>query len=388
MPWTECQVSSLENRMNKTVFVVAVVVAIALLTGWIVAINARLREPETVESIDKKWWSSLHSNVASESFVHWNEDDPPQVPVGCAKCHSGRGFLDFVGQDGSTAMAVDEPAQTESVVSCMVCHNDVANDLERVQFPSEARITVGRNDALCATCHSGTRSGGSVMSASEGFDDDEIVPEAGFINPHYVFAAATWLGSEAAGGYEYPGMQYTGRFEHAEGVRTCTQCHDPHGLRIRSDFSNDDDLCAACHSEVTDRADYRDVIEERVNYDGDDSVEGVYYEIEGLKEILHDAINAYTEEVIGSPAGWADRFPYFFVDSNGNGTIDLEEASFPNRYQSFTPRLLRTAFNYQFAAKDPGGYVHNADYVLQLLYDAIEDLAEVVSTPTGLNRAK
>jgi hypothetical protein len=37
--------------------------------------------------------------------------------------------------------------------------------------------------------------------------------------------------------------------------------------------------------------------------------------------------------------------------------------------------------------KDPAGYVHNGKYMLQLLYDAIEDLASVVKAPfSGLVR--
>jgi len=367
--------------MNKTVFIVILIGAAALVTGWIYALNARLREPEPIETIATKWASCPHAEVTSESFVHWNEDDPPQVPVRCAKCHSGRGFLDYVGQDGSAALEVDAPARTESVVSCMVCHNEAAHALETARLPSGAQPAVGRSTAVCATCHSGTRSARAVEDASEGFEDDEPVPDAGFIGPHYAFAAATWLGSEAGGGYEYAGRRYAERFEHAEGVRTCTQCHDPHSLRMRSDFDSDSNLCAACHSQVTGRADYRDVVEHRVDYDGDGSVEGVYHEIQGLREVLHRAIYAYSSQQLGRPAAWTNRYPYFFVDGDGDGTIGSEEASFPNRYRTFTPRLLRTAFNYQFAAKDAGGYVHNAAYVLQLLYDAVEDLSEAVDLP-------
>ena len=370
--------------MNKTVFVVVLVAAAALVAGWIYYLNATARRAEPVARISSKWWGSGHADAASESFVRWDQDDPPQVPVSCARCHSGHGFLDYLGQDGSAETTVDEPGRTQSVVSCMVCHNDKAHALEAVRFPSEAQLTVGRNDALCATCHSGTRAGKDVRAAASGFGDDEVVPGAGFIGPHYAFAAATWLGSEAHGGYEYPERRYAGRFEHAEGVRTCTQCHDPHSLRMRERYGKQANLCAACHSNVTGYPDYRDVSVEKVDYDGDGSALGIYYEIRGLREVLHDAIHAYTSQVIGQPAAWADRFPYFFVDADGDGAIDGEEASFANRYRAFTPRLLRAAFNYQFAAKDPGGYVHNGRYVLQLLYDAIEDLSETVEVPLSL----
>jgi hypothetical protein len=53
----------------------------------------------------------------------------------------------------------------------------------------------------------------------------------------------------------------------------------------------------------------------------------------------------------------------------------------PNAFTDFTPRLMRAAFNYQFSKKDPAGYVHNGKYMLQLLYDSVEDLAAVIGPP-------
>ena len=46
-----------------------------------------------------------------------------------------------------------------------------------------------------------------------------------------------------------------------------------------------------------------------------------------------------------------------------------------NRYTKWTPRLLRAAYNYQYAQKDPGLFAHNPDYAAQFLYDSLEDLA-------------
>jgi hypothetical protein len=37
--------------------------------------------------------------------------------------------------------------------------------------------------------------------------------------------------------------------------------------------------------------------------------------------------------------------------------------------------LLKAAYNYQVVQKDPGGYVHNPTYMLQLLYDSLESLS-------------
>ena len=81
-----------------------------------------------------------------------------------------------------------------------------------------------------------------------------------------------------------------------------------------------------------------------------------------------------------------DAFPYFFVDTNGNGTADKDEAVAANRYNVWTPRLLKAAYNYQFVTKDPGAFAHNSTYAIELLYDSLSDLGGKVSV--DLSKAK
>lgn len=49
------------------------------------------------------------------------------------------------------------------------------------------------------------------------------------------------------------------------------------------------------------------------------------------------------------------------------------------RYESWTPRLLRAAYNYPWVAKDPGAFAHNGKYILQVLCDSRRDLGASVS---------
>jgi len=368
--------------MNKRTFIIALVLIACTLIGWYIYVSVQAQEARAVSEVSIDWWGSAHADAEAEAFIHWNEDDPAQIPINCAKCHSGKAFLDYLGQDGSTAMVVDNPGQINSVITCEVCHNEKADMLENVVFPSGIEINMGTGDALCGTCHSGNGAGTRVDSTSEGFSDDEIIPEASFITPHYAFAAATSFGAEAQVGYQYDGKSYVNRYEHAEGVETCTQCHDSHSLRMRKDYG-DANLCAACHSNVTGYPDYREVYVDGIDYDGDGTIEGVYHEIQGTQAFLLDVIQEYASQELEQPIGWADQYPYLFKDTNDNGEIDGEEAAFPNQYDMYTPRLLRAAFNFQFSAKAPAGYVHNGKYVLQLLYDAIDDLSQVVETDTS-----
>ena len=59
-------------------------------------------------------------------------------------------------------------------------------------------------------------------------------------------------------------------------------------------------------------------------------------------------------------------------DSDGDGESGPGEAIYPNAYKSWTPSSLKAAYNFQYASKDPGGFAHNASYVIQLLIDSIE----------------
>lgn len=364
--------------MNKRLFVIILVILIAFLAGWIYYVSTQTKQSASVQKISVDWWGSAHADVTAEAFIHWNEDDPPQVPPNCAKCHSGVSFIDYLGQDGSAEFSIDKPGPIESVITCAVCHNEKADALEMVTFPSGETIKLGQGNALCGTCHSGLSAGLRVDTVAAEAGDDDLLPDAGFITPHYYYAAATAFGTEAKGGYEYSGKSYVGKFLHADGVETCTQCHEPHNLRMRKDYQGENvSLCGACHSNVTEFADYRDVFVDGVDYDADGMTEGIYHEIQGVQLVLYEAIKLYAKEQIGAPIIWADQHPYLFKDSNGNGEVDENEAVRANRYSEFTPRLLRAAFNFQFSIEDPAGYVHNGKYVLQLLYDAIEDLDSI-----------
>jgi hypothetical protein len=49
----------------------------------------------------------------------------------------------------------------------------------------------------------------------------------------------------------------------------------------------------------------------------------------------------------------------------------------------FDSKSLRAAFNYQYYQKEPGAWAHNNPYIVQILFDSIEDLGGVT---TGLTR--
>ena len=362
---------------------VLLLVTLAFVVGLIVVGLRQDLPAASVWDVSAQWSSSAHSDRTSESFVHWDEDDPPEIPAVCAMCHSYYGFADFLGADGSTAGVVDGPAKIGSVLFCTTCHNEVSPEYRTVEFPSGAMLDTPGYEALCMTCHHGRESTVGLDAATAGKPVDEPIENQGFINPHYYVAAATQAGGEAQGGYQYAGRNYVPRFKHAESMDSCIECHNPHSLRI------DPTTCSPCHANVAEYADIGGVRQTALDHDGDgDTAEGIVFEIRALHECLYEAIRDYAASVLGAPIAYnSESYPYYFVDSNDDGTADGGEAIFPNRYVLWSPRLLRAAYNYTFVAKDPGGFVHGPHYQLQLLYDSLADLSERVSVDmAGLAR--
>lgn len=335
-----------------------------------------------VVPFEEQWANSPHNDITAEAFNHWNEDDPAQIPESCAKCHSTSGYVDFLGADGSEAGVVNAPHPIGSTVECSACHNDATIHKTSVVFPSGIEITDLGDESRCMECHQGRESKVSVDAAIEkvGLTDspDEVSADLGFRNIHYFAAAATQYGAQAEGGYQYDGNSYDIKFYHVDGFNTCNTCHDPHTLEINIM------ACQTCHTDVNTVEDFAKVrmAGSEADYDGDGNVEeGVVEEIAGVQETLFTAIQAYASEVAGTPILYNPAaYPYFFGDANANGQVDEDESG----YASWTPRLLRAAYNYQVATKDPGKFAHNGKYIIQLMYDSIADLNTAVTEPVDM----
>jgi hypothetical protein len=337
-----------------------------------------------------QWETSAHNAVDTEAFRHWDAEDPAEVPIACAKCHSSAGYQDFLGADGSEAHKVNAavPAAEAQGIQCITCHNPVATNLNSVAFPGfevdEAGnpvpyVVEGFGDASrCLVCHQGRESKASVDAQIARFevadDVDAVVAPIkddqgkdvrfGFRNIHYYAAAATLYGTEVKGGYEYEGKLYDGKFRHVEGIDTCIGCHDPHTLEIKME------TCAQCHEGVATAEDLKNVrmVSSASDYDGDgDVAEGVAFEIEGLQEILLAEIQEYAQNTAGAEIKYdSAAYPYFMAADGSN-------------YPNWTARLLKAAYNYQVSTKDPGQFAHGGKYIIQLLHDSIEDLGGDVS---------
>jgi len=333
------------------------------------------------------WRTSGHAHSEAEAFVHWDEDG--EISTRCAKCHSTQGYNEFI-TTGSVSTAVPAGPGIENNISCDACHTNpelgIVHDHTSVTFPSGAVVEEMGPEAMCMECHQGRASKKSVDDdiAEAGVDDDTVSSDLGFINIHYYAAATSQFGTVVKGGYEYAGQTYDARFSHVTGYNACITCHNPHSLQV--------DLfrCNTCHTGITDPRDIR-FYGSFVDYDGDgDMEEGIFYEIEDLKAKLYKAIKQYAKNTVLMPIVYdSHTYPYFFNDTNGNGTPDADETNYGNQYKSFTPRLLRAVYNYQVSLKDPNAFAHGGKYMIQLLYDSIQDLNSKFIVPvdmTGTSR--
>jgi hypothetical protein len=333
---------------------------------------------EKIEA-ESLWEESGHADSTAEAFVHWDEDDPPVVSDRCAKCHSTSGYLDFL-TDGSVDA---EPAVGETV-ECEVCHTDPDNgtlrDRASVTFPSGVTIDELGPEGLCMECHQGRESTPDVdqeMTDSGAPDDDTIDSDIGFLNIHYAAAGASLHGTFTQGGYEYDGNDYDAKFGHVKGYTSCIDCHDPHSLEVRIE------RCGTCHT-GTDSKNFRQY-GSFVDFDGDgDMNEGIYYEIPDFQDKLYEAILAFGNQT-GNPIVYAGGYPYFVHDTDGDGVADESEIDRSNAYSAFTGRLLKACYNYQYSLKDHGAYAHGGKYLIQLLYDSLEDLNSVLAVPVDID---
>ncbi len=334
---------------------------IQLLYDSIESLNEALSEPVDLSMANRI--DRGHFAGSEEAFRHW--DDDGHVPGSCSKCHSAAG-LPLYYEQGKT---INQP--TANGLNCATCHNDVSTftryETDSVDFPSGASLTLEDTDAnLCLNCHQGRESTVSVNRRIGDSPDDEVAEGLGFANIHYFAAGASLFGTEAKGAYEFDGKEYVGRNEHVGGFDICIECHDTHALEVKYED------CGNCHDGVESEEDLHNIRISDVDFDGDgDDTEGIAYEVETMKDALLVAMDAYAAGIEGvDPIVYdSHAYPYFFNDAE-------------ERYATWTPNLLRAAYNYQYASKDPGGFAHNGAYILQTLYDSIEAMGADVSGMT------
>ncbi|HZD11373.1 MAG TPA: cytochrome c3 family protein, partial [Candidatus Binatia bacterium] len=341
---------------------------IELLYDSIEDLNQSLDEPIDLSNAQRI--DHGHFAGSEEAFRHWDEEG--SVPATCSKCHSAEGLPFFLTE------GVLVSQELSNGLECTTCHSSLETferrPVEEVAFPSGAVLSTGDPDSnICINCHQGRESTVSVDRLIGDTGDDEMAEGLRFLNVHYFAAGATLFGGEAQGAYQFEGQQYAGRNEHVPAFDSCIECHNTHALEVEVE------ACGNCHEGVETEEDLVtirfDPEGDAVDYDGDGDVqEGIAMEIATLREALYTAMQEYATSTLDTGIIYdGASYPYFFADADGDGQSDGDA------FNSWTPRLLRAAYNYQYVTKDPGAFAHNNEYTIQILYDSLNHLGADVS---------
>ena len=341
---------------------------ITLSFGFVMAEPSSAQTYPTAEEILKAWLLSPHANSKSESFRHW--DTESEIPGNCAVCHSTTGIAEYLSAPRTTPGVIDHAVPIGTTIECAACHSDGAKNLSSVLFPNGQTVERPNSSAICSVCHQGRTSMDQVAASVQNIGEDEVSADLQFINIHYAAAASTQLGGTVRGGYQYQGRNYAGPFGHVANLDTCVSCHGAHDTAV--ELQN----CTSCHQGVTD---FKSIRTSPLDIFSNGKTDvGIGVVVNQLHGRLRAAIMQYAAETGGGAIVYSDAtYPYFFNDLDRDGIADETETVYPNRYNTWTPRLLKAAYNYQFVGKDGGAFAHNPHYVIQLMIDSIQNLAEV-----------
>jgi hypothetical protein len=334
----------------------------------------------------------------------------------CESCHEdGAIFTPLSGNKPArryvTAVTfpyVDGPISTTGTPATTIPSTQA--QITAVTILNGAKGTAAQDDAfVCMTCHRARESTLTLDAGDVGGLVTTFTLSAK--SAHYLSAGATLYGSRAAVMYQYPGRTYVQRWDHdrayttpytqVSGVSTtpasakanCTYCHMQDGSHAFEVEVGPTTACALCHTATT-VDDLTPFGRAEDNFDGDPTTkpkaETAAFAARLLTTIENYAKAATTAGTTG--AQWTLFYPgdnplstasrTFYKDLDHSGVLELSELTSANAIK-WDSKGYRAAYNYRYPVVEPGAWAHNPKYVLQILYDSIEDLGGDL---TGLTR--
>ncbi len=318
-----------------------------------------------------------HFDATSMAYRDW--DDSATASASCARCHGPDGFEFYVTNTTTTAQYNPSVGQQHAEgMRCESCHVDNADfagdpalrSVKAVWWPGATTALANTTDDpsfICLTCHQGRES-------KKTLDDRIASGSLSFRNIHYLPAGATLFGTDAKVGYEYTGKTYVGKWTHkGDTSNQCTFCHMQEGSHSFKPEAGA--TCQICHGS-TAIENYRLKTgggNDTTDYDGDGSTtETLMDEIAPFADRIYARLKVLDPQILYD----SHSYPYWFKDTNGDGVSD-------GSFTAWTAPMTKAAFNFQFFNKEPGAWAHNRKYMMQLLYDSLEDLG---GSTAGLTR--
>jgi hypothetical protein len=275
-------------------------------------------ETEDTEGLEleivREWLESGHAKV--QTFPAGRDE--------CVRCHDGGAFADGI------TIPADLEREFMVSIDCRACHTGRGPELAAsgtVDLPDSDGVSAGTG-ALCMECHNARRSPDPVSEERSA--------------PHYSAQAEILTGS---GAMPLEGVEYDTTDRHADVPDTCVACHV--GSHT---FAPSYDTCESteCHAlgieaDATAEADY----------DGDGTVATFTEEVQGLLDMLEEAIREATNG--GS----------FTVAS---GAIEFADAS--EQPLSVEDNVYAAAYNHVLVSNDGSLGVHNPGFAVSLLRES------------------
>jgi hypothetical protein len=317
---------------------------------------------------------SGHKNLGNASYANGS---------GCQICHTHEGFVDFVDSGPPES---DDFVANPSAVSCFTCHDSHATGDFALRTAASVIISTGDvfdggDGNLCANCHQSRR------DVSTQVTEMEAASVRSHWGAHHGPQADVVLG---VNGFEFPGKSYSSSVHQRVIQDSCVECHmslpegryslspavGGHSFNVLGEVHEDEKAnlsgCVSCHAEIG-QVSGEEVfdIAAKADYDNDGTVEPLQTEVQGLLD--------------------------FFVNENGTGVLqntnppmfkkdahasfhDLGSGWAGSRNGSWTETEIGVLWNYKLIIEDRSLGVHNATYIIQLLYDSLEALNPSLDT--------
>jgi hypothetical protein len=314
--------------------------------------------------IDTQWKNSVHG-IPSATFE--SVANRPATS-GCAKCHSGWGFIRRI----DPKLNDNRPTNGFSQISCAVCHDPHRSEV----LPSQVRtldnvqlgdtltvVNYGGMGKICMQCHISRRDAKDYVENPNNLSTH--------FGPHYSNQADMLDGSNAID-YGVPIGSSGHKFAVADACVTCHMQPTPaapspardkvgeHTYAMTWDGGTPTDpsddvqhvaVCQTCHGPI---ASFDDIMA-KADYDENGTIESTRHEIEGLLHKLDELLppNSTTAEV-NANYKWAATDP-------------------PEKIEK-RKLLAKAWYNFRFVEEDRSMGAHNAGYSIALLRRSIATL--------------
>lgn len=277
--------------------------------------------------------------------------------AGCANCHSGSGFVEWV-KGGQQPLTAAPPAIP---ITCATCHDphDASNHaqlrLVSATLTNGYEVTLGNEGRLCITCHKARRDGVD-------YTNNYLRNLSSHFGPHYSAQGDVLTGQNAVTwGYNVPTSPHLQAIENA-----CVGCHMGEGpvdeagnfelagghtfnMRTEDGVANVG-VCEPCHGDVGEDFNEKKLyINGIADHDGDGVDEGLQEEVHGLLETLYE-----------------------LLPNDGAGHLAITDSS-------VTKVQAQAAWNYLLIEEDRSAGMHNPEFAVELLKLSIGVLKGTIS---------